>query len=637
MTVNGSVKPVLDIYSLYIWGDGLFEVNGDVSPGSGANNICLNGNIKLHCTGTLSGTVNGGAVINDPFVTGVTVDSQTATLNVTETLTLKAEVTPDNAYDKTVNWSSSDTNVATVDSTGKVTAVGQGQATITATAVNCKENNITASCVVNVNAPKYTVTFESNGGSTVASQTITVGGMVTEPTAPTKKDCTFDGWYKEADFQTVWNFGTDTVTADTTLYAKWIADVTGVTLNKPTLTLTEGDSDTLIATVKPDDAGNKTVTWKSDDTSIATVDGNGKVTAVAKGQTTITVTTTDGGKTATCAITVNASEESGGGSSGSGSGSTGGSSNSGGNQENNSQSNKPIKPTEQPKPTQPATPTEPTNPVEPVKSQKPAQPTKPVDEKDEEEPFIKGDDGKEGWDVITDRTKDTTEGDKVTVDMNGATTVPGNVIESIAGKDVTVVFDMGDGITWSINGLSVTTDNIADINFNVSKNTSDIPVDVINNVTGERYSMTISIDYDGDFGFTAVLTINMEKKNTGLYANLFYYNEADGELEFICADEIDAEGNADLEFTHASDYTIVIDKAPMDELTEEADEQEKAEGETTQSTESEVLNADEESDSQGVLGWILVIVGVVVLAGVGVYLYYQNKQKEEEESEIRKE
>jgi len=82
--------------------------------------------------------------------------------------------------------------------------------------------------------------------------------------------------------------------------------VTGVTLNKTTLPLTVGGSETLTATVVPADATNKNVTWASDKPGVATVDANGNVTAVAAGTATITVTTTDGSKTATCAVTVTA-------------------------------------------------------------------------------------------------------------------------------------------------------------------------------------------------------------------------------------------------------------------------------------------------------------------------------------------
>ena len=80
--------------------------------------------------------------------------------------------------------------------------------------------------------------------------------------------------------------------------------VTGVSLSKTSLSLVEGGSETLTATVSPDNATNKSVSWKSSATDIATVDGSGKVTAVKPGSATITVSTTDGGKTAICPVTV---------------------------------------------------------------------------------------------------------------------------------------------------------------------------------------------------------------------------------------------------------------------------------------------------------------------------------------------
>lgn len=83
-----------------------------------------------------------------------------------------------------------------------------------------------------------------------------------------------------------------------------VIHVTGVKLDKTSLSLQENGSDTLTATVEPDNATNKNVNWESSDTSIATVDASGKVTAVAPGTATITVTTVDGSKTATCKVTV---------------------------------------------------------------------------------------------------------------------------------------------------------------------------------------------------------------------------------------------------------------------------------------------------------------------------------------------
>lgn len=80
--------------------------------------------------------------------------------------------------------------------------------------------------------------------------------------------------------------------------------VSGVTLDKPLLELTVGYSQTLVATVAPGNAGDKSVTWLSDDPSIASVSDTGEVTAVAAGTTTVTVTTADGGQTAPCTVVV---------------------------------------------------------------------------------------------------------------------------------------------------------------------------------------------------------------------------------------------------------------------------------------------------------------------------------------------
>lgn len=82
--------------------------------------------------------------------------------------------------------------------------------------------------------------------------------------------------------------------------------VTGVSLNKRSMELEVGKSEQLTATVAPNNATNKNVTWFSSNSDVATVDGNGKVTAIEAGNATITVTTEDGNKTATCMVTVSA-------------------------------------------------------------------------------------------------------------------------------------------------------------------------------------------------------------------------------------------------------------------------------------------------------------------------------------------
>ena len=88
-----------------------------------------------------------------------------------------------------------------------------------------------------------------------------------------------------------------------TVTASGAVGVTGVSLDKNALSIKQGDTGSLTATVSPSSATNKNVTWSSSNTSVATV-SNGTVTAVAPGNATITVTTQDGGYTATCSVTV---------------------------------------------------------------------------------------------------------------------------------------------------------------------------------------------------------------------------------------------------------------------------------------------------------------------------------------------
>ena len=165
-------------------------------------------------------------------VTQVTLNKTELALAVGEKATLTATVEPENAADKGLKWSSSDSKVAAVSASGEVTAVAPGTATIT---VTTEEGGKTATCKVTV----------AEAGS-----------------------------------------------------------VAGVVLDKTQLTMTPGQEVTLKATVEPESAKNKNVSWSSDDDSVAKVSAGGKITAVRPGTAVITVTTEEGGKTASCKVTV---------------------------------------------------------------------------------------------------------------------------------------------------------------------------------------------------------------------------------------------------------------------------------------------------------------------------------------------
>lgn len=260
--------------------------------------------------------------------------------------------------------------------------------------------------------------------------------------------------------------------------------VTGVTLNKTSTSLYVGDTETLTATVAPDNATNKAVTWTSSDSTVATVDQNGVVTALARGTAVITATAADGNYTATCTVTV--SRYSSGGSSSS----------------STSLSDQTI-----------------------------------------------------------DDIQDARPGDTVEITLRpGRTTLEREVFEELAGQDITLEIDAGDGVLWTVNGLDIPEDTrLHDLDLDVDLGDSDIPATVLNAVTGEIDTVQLSLAHDGEFGFTMTLSAPLGRDNADYWANLYWYNERTEELEFQQAARIARDGTAEFDLDHASDYAIVID------------------------------------------------------------------------------
>ena len=166
----------------------------------------------------------------------------------------------------------------------------------------------------------------------------------------------------------------------------------------------------------------------------------------------------------------------------------------------------------------------------------------------------------DGWEDIQEEIADAEKGDTITIDMGDETEVPGEIFEEVAGKDVTVEFDMGDGVSWAVNGQDVPTNTtFSDLDLGVDLGTSGISVDVINAITGEHGSVQVTLEHDGEFGFVLTLTAPLGKENKGLWANLYHYDEKGETLTFETSAQIDDKGDVSLRMTHASQYAIVID------------------------------------------------------------------------------
>ena len=168
-------------------------------------------------------------------VTGVVLDETSLTMTEGDTKFLNATVSPEDATDRSVTWSSDNEKVVVVSSTGVLAAKAPGRATVT---VKTNDGGKTAACSVSVESK--------------------------------------------------------------------VISVDGVSLSDYYLSMTEGDTYALTATVMPEDATDKTVSWSSSDTDVAAVSSEGLVTAKSEGSAEVTVKTNDGGKTEVCYVTVKA-------------------------------------------------------------------------------------------------------------------------------------------------------------------------------------------------------------------------------------------------------------------------------------------------------------------------------------------
>ena len=242
-----------------------------------------------------SGTVYGDVTLQEDLEIGT---DETLTIGKDASLTVPERTTLTN--DGTIN----------VESGGKLegTTTGNGTLKIAPTIttqpqdVEVKENE-TATFTVKVTGTEplsYQWQQSTNNGQSWTDITGETNADYTTETTTTS----MDGYQYRCVVTGSGGVSVISQTATLTVQAKPTSvPVTGVTLDKTTLELFTGGSATLTATVQPDDATNKNVTWQSDNANVATVQ-NGTVNAVGAGEATITVTTEDGKKTATCKVTV---------------------------------------------------------------------------------------------------------------------------------------------------------------------------------------------------------------------------------------------------------------------------------------------------------------------------------------------
>ena len=201
-----------------------------------------------------------------------------------------------------------------------------------------------------------------------------------------------------------------------------------------------------------------------------------------------------------------------------------------------------------------------------------------------------------------------------------ATEIPIAVLETVKGKDIDIVLDMGD-YRWTINGKDIQAEELEAINLQVIIDSDAIDTSVVEKFADGEPARQITLVHNGEFAFKATLTINVGSQYEGETGNLYYYNNH-GELEFIDAGQIDADGNVDLDFSHASDYVVVVGRDRTEEETGKTEESMPAE-----IISAEVVPVEEEIEGTGNVLTLLVIIFFVAMAvAAGVILVKKSRK-----------
>jgi len=253
-------------------------------------------------------------IIVNKLVTNITLNKTNISLKKNNTFNLTYTIKPNDAGNKDIIWSSSNSKIATVDQNGKVTAISSGNSIITASS---KDGNTKATCKVNVYVPlngiKTNVTNLQLGKNEIKKvNVIFTPSDATNKTiiwsSSNQKIATVD---QNGNIKGISNGSTTIIVKSednkfkTSINVTVKNLVTNIKLNKTSLTLNKNKSFNLTYDIYPEYASNKSVTWSSSNPKIATVDQNGKVTAVSGGITYIYISSKDGNFKTSCRVIVN--------------------------------------------------------------------------------------------------------------------------------------------------------------------------------------------------------------------------------------------------------------------------------------------------------------------------------------------
>ncbi|HEX3018075.1 MAG TPA: Ig-like domain-containing protein, partial [Caproicibacter sp.] len=244
--------------------------------------------------------------------TGISLDKNEINVERGSSAILTAKIAPDDATTTKVDWVSTDETIATVDDSGKVTGVSTGSTVIT---VKSRDGGFTAHCTVHVIISISSIKLNDTSLTLKKDDSHLLSATILP--VDTTEDKTVHWTSSDTGVVTVDNSGnikaveggTATITATVGKHTasctvKVIVPVTGISLDRSSLTLIKGTGAALKAVLQPSDATDTSIAWTSSDNNIVSVDDAGNLKAASTGTATITATSHDGGYKTSCSVTV---------------------------------------------------------------------------------------------------------------------------------------------------------------------------------------------------------------------------------------------------------------------------------------------------------------------------------------------
>ncbi len=229
-----------------------------------------------------------------------------------------------------------------------------------------------------------------------------------------------------------------------------------------------------------------------------------------------------------------------------------------------------------------------------------------------------------------------------TIDMGTNSVLYEETLASLRGQDIDVTLDMGNNISWIINGKNILADEANGIDMGIRTDAGSIPAPLLAQAAGlgnVNRVIELELSHNGSFDFLPTLVLRTDTCYAGYYAALFYYNPEAGQLEYKDETTISETGEILFSFSHASGYIVIIGSESMSAIAAitESETGQAASGILPENLPEENLTvadigipqADSESGGSRPVVLLLLILLLLILAAIGLTVYFLLRRRKE--------